>query len=77
MKTQELITTGRAAEILGLTPSYVCDLVAAGRLPIATTVETGGRPINLLDRVTVERFGRTPRPKTGRPPKPKPKPPAE
>ena len=69
MKTRELVTTGRAAELLGLSDSYVRQLVAAGKLPVAQRVEGPAGEIALLDRAAVEQFGRTPRPGPGRPPR--------
>jgi len=68
MHSEELMTTGRVAELLGLSPSYVRDLVADGTLPAAKRIAAAsGRTIVLVDRAAVERFLATPRPGPGRP----------
>jgi len=68
MHSEELMTSGRVAELIGRSDSYVRDLAAAGTIPVAKRVATSsGRVINLFDRAAVERFLATPRPGPGRP----------
>jgi excisionase family DNA binding protein len=59
-----LITTKSAAEILGVTPVRVRQLIQQGRL----AAEKRGRD-HLLDRKEIERFNRHGRRPGGRPPK--------
>ena len=54
MKPQDLITTGEAAEILGLTQSAVDNIILRNGLKVIATVSK--QKFRLLDRKDVERL---------------------
>ena len=72
------LSTGRAAELLGLSDGHVRKLVRDGEIQTAAHVEIpGGDQYAVIDQGEVDRVAAAPRPKRGPKPKPKSQPPAE